>query len=112
MKICQHKSILSSEEFAYTIIEELYKDTSLTPDQEDKLEGTLTELYENLECYRYKKPNTKSSILWRLSGIPYFLSCLLMLFIVLPIKWLLKGVYGFKGNTGFGRIMHKWNERI
>ena len=112
MKIYQHKHILSSEEFAYTIIGELYKDKELTPDKEDELEEFFTDLYEDLECYRYEKPNTKSNMLWRLSGILYFIAFIVMLFTVLPFKWLFSGTFGLKGNTKLGLIMHKWNERL
>ena len=74
--------------------------------------GILGNLDMPFLAYSWKEEKKSGSFGWRLTMPVFFLLVLLFYILVLPIKWILTGYFGFKQEEKLGQFFVKWYQKI
>ena len=74
--------------------------------------GMLGNLDMPFLAYSWKEEKKSGSFGWRLTMPVFFILVLLMYILVLPIKWILTGYFGFKQEEKLGQFFVKWYQKI
>lgn len=93
----------------YQVKEWLVKELQLTPHQKSKLTAEEIIRWAPFKFYK-KRQEEKSSILWRLTIIPYLIF-LLILFIGIPFVFLITGRWGY-GSNFYDNFLAKWMQKL
>ena len=110
--------VLSGRETANLIIKTMQERAPLTEYQIYVLKdefgnaGMCGNLDMPFIAYSWDEEKKSGNFVWRLSTPFFYILVLIFYILVLPIKWIFTGYFGFNNKSKLGKLFVKWYQKI